>query len=429
MHKTTRLVSLFGALVIVVGACSSGATTAPSAAPSAAASAAASAEASAAPSAAAPSAAGSAPALSGTLTIWDTYGSGGSAEADAMIAALALAKTAFPALTVNRVNVPFSDVFNKTNAGWGAGDATPDMFIAPNDSLGVQTRLGILANLDTSLTGKLDGFAPIAVAGSKVDGKLQMVPESAKTLGMFYNTSLVKTPPTSLDDLMTMAKGGTKVGIDLVDGAYYNWAFYSAFGGKILDDSGKCVADQGGVADSLKYLADLKATGNVTFYQDKPTFQADFKTGKTAIVFEGPWATGDFKTALGDKLAIAPIPPGPKGKSQPMTGIDGWYINTNSTNKDLAVAFALWLVTGPAEQVFADKAGHLPAFSAITVTDPIGAQFAKANLDGYPRPQNKELDTYWSNFGNAQAEVVNKGTSATTAVATACSAMNKANGK
>jgi arabinogalactan oligomer / maltooligosaccharide transport system substrate-binding protein len=426
MHKTTRLVALFGALTLVVGACSGSATPAPSVAPSAAAPSAAASAAASAPASAAPSAAA---ALSGTLTIWDTYGSGGSAEADAMIAALALAKTTFPDLTVNRVNVPFSDIFNKTNAGWGAGDAAPDMFIAPNDSLGVQTRLGILENLDTALAGKLDGFAPITVDGSKVDGKLMMVPESAKTLVMFYNSSLVKTVPASLDDLMTMAKAGTKVGIDLADGAYYNWAFYSAFGGKILDDSGKCVADQGGVADSLKYLADLKATGNVTFYMDKPSFQADFKTGKTAIVFEGPWASGDFKSALADKLASAPIPPGPKGKSQPMTGNDGWYINANSTNKDLAVAFALWMVTGPAEQIFADKAGHLPAFSAIAVTDPIGAQFAKANLDGYPRPQNKELDTYWTNFSNAQQEVINKGTSATTAVATACSAMNKANGK
>ena len=417
MQRMTKLVTALGALAIVVGACGGGASPTPapgSAQPSAPAS---------APASAAPT------ALSGNLVIWDTYGSGGSAEADAMIEALALAKTTFPDLKIDRVNVPFSDIFNKTNAGWGAGDATPDMFIAPNDSLGVQTRLGILADLDTALAGKLDGFAPITVEGSKVDGKLMMVPESAKTLVMFYNTSLVTTPPASLDELMTMAKSGTKVGIDLVDGAYYNWAFYSAFGGKILDDTGKCVADQGGVAESLQFLADLKATGNVTFYQDKPTFQADGKTGKTAIVFEGPWASGDFKTALADKLASAPIPPGPKGKSQPMTGVDGWYINVNSANKDLAVAFALWLVTGPAEKVFADKAGHLPAFSAITVTDPIGAQFAKANLDGYPRPQNKELDTYWSNFGNAQQEVIAKGTDATTAVATACAAMNKANGK
>ncbi len=427
MHRSIRLLGALAALTIVVGACSSGATSAPTAAPATAAPAT-EAPATEAPATEAPTAAPT-PTLSGKLTIWDTYGSGGSAEADAMIAALDAAKTAFPDLTIERVNVPFSDIFNKTNAGWGAGDATPDMFIAPNDSLGVQTRLGILADLDTALAGKLDGFAPITVDGSKVDGKLMMVPESAKTLVMFYNTSLVQTPPASLDELMTMAKGGTKIGIDLVDGAYYNWAFYSAFGGKILDDTGKCVADQGGVADSLKYLADLKATGNVTFYQDKPTFQADFKTGKTAIVFEGPWASGDFKTALADKLASAPIPPGPNGKSQPMTGVDGWYINVNSPNQELAVAFALWMVSGPAEQIFADKAGHLPAYTAITVTDPIGAQFAKANLDGYPRPQNKELDTYWSNFGNAQAEVVNKGTDATTAVATACAAMNKANGK
>lgn len=424
MKTPFRLATLMATAVIALGACSSAATPtpAPAATPEASASAPASASAE-------PSSAASAPALSGSLTIWDTYGSGGSAEADAMIAALAAAKTAFPDLTINRVNVPFSDIFNKTNAGWGAGDATPDMFIAPNDSLGDQTRLGILEPLDTALSGKLTDFSDVTVNAAKVDGKLMMVPESAKTLAMFYNKSIVTTVPTSLDDLMTMAKAGTKIGIDLVDGAYYNWAFYSAFGGKILDDTGKCVADQGGVADALKYLADLKATGNVTFYNDKPTFQADFEQGKTAIVFEGPWATGDFQKALGDKLAVAPIPPGPKGKSQPMTGDDGWYINVNSANKDLAVAFALWMVTGPAEQIFADKAGHLPAYTPIKVTDPISAQFAQANLDGYPRPQNKELSTYWSNFANAQAEVINKGTDPTTAVATACAAMNKANGK
>ena len=59
-------------------------------------------------------------------------------------------------------------------------------------------------------------------------------------------------------------------------------------------------------------------------------------------VIDGPWQTADFTAAfatLGHELAVAPIPAGPSGaKANPFTGTDGWYINPNSPNVDLAVA-------------------------------------------------------------------------------------------
>lgn len=426
MKNPLRLAALTASAAILAVACSSGTTSnAPSSAP-ASESAAASSSSGASASASASASAGG---LSGTLTIWDSYSSGGSAEGTALIQALAKARQAFPNLTINRVSVPFDQLFNKINTGWGAGEATPDMFIAPNDSLGDQTRLGILADLDTPLTGKLGDMSDIAVNGSKVDGKLMMVPESLKAVAMFYNTSIVATPPASLGDLLTLAKNGTKVGIAQYAGAYYNWGLYSAFGGKILDDTGKCVADQGGVADALQWMADMKATKNVTFYTDGGAFQKDFEDGKTGVVIEGPWATGDFKAKLADKLGIAPIPPGPVGKAQPMTGVDGWYINNAGANQDLAIQFALWMVGPDGEQIFADGAGHIPADTKVAVTDPVTKVFAQAVLDGYPRPQNKELGAYWSNFGDAQQKVLDAKATAKDAVAAACTAMNTANGK
>ncbi|HEX7612377.1 MAG TPA: hypothetical protein VF371_06345, partial [Candidatus Limnocylindrales bacterium] len=95
--------------------------------------------------AAACSSSGSSPtsggAMSGTLTIWDSYSSGGGSEGAAMDAVIAKAKTAFPNLTVTRVVIPFSDIFSKVELAWSAGDATPDMFIAPNDHLGDEVRM------------------------------------------------------------------------------------------------------------------------------------------------------------------------------------------------------------------------------------------------------------------------------------------------
>lgn len=76
-----------------------------------------------------------------------------------------------------------------------------------------------------------------------------------------------------------------------------------------------------------------------------------------------------------------------------------------------------------------DKAGHIPADTALIPTDPITLGFAQQVATGFPRPTAKELDNYWGNFGNAIAAVVEKGTNPTTAVADACTAMDKANGK
>ena len=85
------------------------------------------------------------------------------------------------------------------------------------------------------------------------------------------------------------------------------------------------------------------------FYTDGNALKQDFQTGKITAVVDGPWQTADFTKALGDNLAVAPIPPG-TGKANPLTGTDGWYINPNSKNKDLAVKLALQLVGTASEQ-------------------------------------------------------------------------------
>ena len=123
---------------------------------------------------------------------------------------------------------------------------------------------------------------------------------------------------------------------------------------------------------------------------------------------------------------MAPGPTGTGGAFQPMAAPDGFYINDSSANADLATNFALAMLGQ--EQTFMDKAGHIPANTTLP-SDPITAGFAQQVETGFARPTAKELDNYWGNFGNAIAAVVEKGTDPTSAVADACAAMDKANGK
>jgi arabinogalactan oligomer/maltooligosaccharide transport system substrate-binding protein len=366
--------------------------------------------------------------LSGTLTVWEAYGASGTSEHDAFCTMVANVKAANSGLTVNVLDYPFNNLFTsfETQAAAGAG---PDLYIAPNDNLPTEARATLLKDL-TSIAGALKAapykITDTALTADTVDGKLSAIPESMKAVALFYNTSTFAKPPATTDEWMTNAKKlGWVYGAN-GGGAYYLWGIFGAFGGKILADDGKCAAAAAGVADSLKWLSDLKKAG-ATFYQNDGDAKTDFLAGKIGGFIDGPWQTGDLKAALKDKLAVAPGPTGPGGAFQPMAAPDGFYINDSSPNADLAVQFAQAMIAPSNEQIFVDKAGHIPASTAITVTDPITKGFADAIKTGFPRPTAKELNNYWGNFGNALVAVIDKGTDPTTAVADACTAMDKAN--
>ena len=434
MHKTTRLVGLFGALALVASACSGSATTAPSAAPSAAASvapsaapsAAASAEASAEASAAAsPSAA----ALTGTLTVWEAYGASGTTEKDAFDKMVANVMAANPGLTVTVTDVPFANLFTnfETQAGAGSG---PDLYIAPNDNLPKEARAVLLKDVSSLvpiLTAAPYNTSQVALAASTVDGKLYEIPESMKAVELFYNNTVIKAAPATTADWMTNAKQLGWVYGATGGGSYYLWGLFGAFGGTIMDaTTGKCTADQKGVADALKWLADMKAAG-MKFYKNDGDAKADLLSGKIAGFIDGPWQSGDLSKALGSKLSVTAGPSGTGGAWAPLTAPDGFYINQGSANADLAVQFALQMLLPANEQLFAN-AGHLPANTTLQPTDPIAQSFSALMPKGFARPTLKQLTPYWDNFGNALVAVIDKGTDPTKAVADACAAMNKANG-
>lgn len=414
MKKQLRLAAIVAGVAIIAAACSTpGATTAPSTP----------AETSApttAPESQAPA------GLSGELTLWHSYSSGAGTELDALNQVLDSVRAANPELTVNVLEVPFGDIYNKYNADAATG-AGPDLFIAPNDSLGFQAREGVIADLDALLADKLGDTTEVAVDGSKVDGKLYMVPESLKAVAMYYDTAKIATPPATTEELLNGVKDGSiEAGFFGPGQAYHNFGWWAAFGGELMDDSGKCIADQGGVADAYQYMADLQDAG-ATMYANYDDMANAFKAGDIALIVDGPWASGGYREAI-STLGVAPMPTGPAGPSQPLTGVDGWYINPNTADLQLAVDFALAMTTQEAQQVFVDVAGHIPANKNITISDPITQGFADAVETGFPRPQVKELDNFWGNFSNAWQLVLESDEDPTKAVADACAAMNAANG-
>ncbi len=358
------------------------------------------------------------------LTIWHGYHAGGSEEAT-INKIVADYMTANPNVKITVLEVPFDQLFNKYETDTAAGGG-PDMFTAPNDNLGSEVRSGVIAPIDDLVKGKLDGYTQAGVNGVTVDGKIYAVPGIAKAVGLYYNKSTVPTPPATTDDLMNLVKSGKKVGINI--GGYFAFGFYSGFGGQLMDNTGKCTADQGGFSDALQYFKDLKAAGG-TFDSDEGKLETAFTQGQLDMVVTGPWVLADFEKAMGDKLGVAPLPAGPKGPSMPMMGIDGWYVNPNSKNQQAAVDFALYAFGKDGLTLYENNAGDPAARTDVTATDPLVKAFADIAAAGFPRPQSKEFGNYWGPFGDAMTAVLAGKAAPTDAVKTACDAMNKANGK
>jgi maltose-binding protein MalE len=180
MSNRSRFGALLATLAFVATACTGGATSAP---------------------------ASGAGGLTGSLTVWHSYGSGAGTEAAALKTVTDKIKAANSGLKLTIQDVKFDDLFKKFELEAASGGG-PDLFIAPNDSLGKEARAKLFLDVTSMLEGKLGNASAISVAGSKVDGKLYMVPESLKAVAMYYNKSKVATPPATTADLLQAIKDG-----------------------------------------------------------------------------------------------------------------------------------------------------------------------------------------------------------------------------
>lgn len=352
------------------------------------------------------------------VTFWHAYGTG-SAEETAMAQLLEQAAVDLPQYKINVLQVPFNDVFTKYDTDVAAGGG-PDMFIAPNDNLGGQARAGTIADITDLVAGKLGDYSELSQGGMMYDGKMYGIPESLKAVAFWYNKSLLPEPPATTDDLKALMDGGTPIAISF--GCYHHWGFFGSFGAQIFDDQFNFVADdanQANVAASISYLNDLYQVAVANGYpRNDSDGLAPFTEGSVAAITNGNWAMGDYRNALGDNLAVAPIPAGPGGASNPLLGVDGWYFNPNSENTEAAIEVALYLTNGAASQLMMDSAGHVPANTTVDVTDPLIQGLLDAFSTAYFRPQVESMGNYWGNFCGTD-QVFDAGTPAADWVKTA----------
>ena len=245
-----------------------------------------------------------------TITFWEQEGEDVDVFIDGLIADF---QTANPNITVERThyeNEALRDQFQTASLA----NAAPDVVRVPNDFAGPFSTLQIIAPVDALYDDAFLGqFFPGSLDPAKVGGTLWGVPDNyGNHLMLIYNKSLIAEPPATFEELITVSKELTTGD---VQGFAYNlnepfWGagYYGAFGGWPLDDNDQPTFDNQAFVDYLTFVASLKTDGVVPAECDYACADTLMKDGKAAMIINGDWSLGDYTTAIGDNLGVAPVP-------------------------------------------------------------------------------------------------------------------------
>ena len=362
--------------------------------------------------------------VSGDILLWHAYQTG-SNDKKALITLLEGAEEEFPNLDVFVLQLPSSEISRiyRTEVLSGGG---PDLFISTNDEIYNWSKDGFILDITQYIENEFEQIIPVGIEGMQVEGSVFGLPQSFHTVALYYKKSLVEQPPHSTDELLQLIDEGKRV--VLVSSSYHLFGWANAFGGKIMNEEGKCIADRSGWVDFLQYLQNLKEAG-AEFVKDVNTAENIFLEEDTAMIINGSWVMEKYDQILKGDLGVTAIPIGPLNMAAPLVTVDGFYFNPNSDNVEDSIKLAIFLTNQNSSQKFSKLAKRIPARKDVILDDPNLEVFRLTAQHGEAMPNNKEFINYWIPFDDMIHSVLEGSVSPKDGVAIACETMNSLNNK
>jgi arabinogalactan oligomer/maltooligosaccharide transport system substrate-binding protein len=367
-----------------------------------------------------------------TLTFWEQEGDDVDVFLDQLIADFHAAN---PNITIERThyeNEALRDQFQTASLA----NAAPDLVRVPNDFAGPFSALDIVAPVEDLFNQKfLDNFFQGALDPAVVGGTLWGVPDNyGNHLMLIYNKSLVATPPATFEDLIVQAKALTSGDIQgfayNLNEPYWGGGFYGAFGGWPLDANDVPTFNNQSFIDYLTFVAKLKTDGVVPAECDYNCADTLMKEGKAGMIINGDWSLGDYTTALGANMGVAPVP---TINGKPYTEMTaGKYfmvakpVLDDPARKDAVTKFITFMTSADVQKKWLDEFKRLPSNTEVAKdpsisSDSILAGSMAALSNGRGQPAAASMRCAWDAW-RPSLEGVMAGTTTPTAAAAAAQA-------
>lgn len=359
-----------------------------------------------------------------TITIWHGY-----TETEERVFSQVVADfmAAHSNITINTLAVPFDELQNKfqTEAAAGGG---PTLITGPQDRMAAYAAAGLLAPIDENAEF-LGDLVPAAVEGGRVNGVLVGVPINNKVVALFYNRSVIDTPPATFDELLDMAaEHGMAITLDW----FHNYAWVPAFGAQLFDENYRCVLDTTGAAAAFDFLSTVCHSEGVTCDGNDGNMDTLFRSGQVAFRIQGPWMSGDAINDLGlENVGVTRIPPIPgHGDPRPWNQSEMIQINVNATPEQVSAAmlFIEYLTSAEVQALFLNEANWIPANASVdTSSNPVVGGFLAQVPYSDPFPVVSQLGATWGPMGDAVTKIYEGVSTAEDAIAEACTLINTTN--
>lgn len=207
--------------------------------------------------------------------------------------------------------------------------------------------------------------------GVTIDGKVYGIPSSTDSRGIWYNKELFKKAglpaewaPKTWDDILSASKtikeklngvtpfvmyNGKAIG-EGTSMQCYEMLLYGT-GETLLDNSGKWIVSSPNILSTLKFIDTINrggygaGTAMITNGQEGSIVANQLiPQGKVAMLLDGYWASGAWKTAMKDYqntmgFVAMPTQKGQEPGSITMSGGWAWSLTKNSANKEAATDF------------------------------------------------------------------------------------------
>ena len=255
----------------------------------------------------------------------------------------------------------------------------PDLVYGPSDQVGPFSVMGLIQPIDGILTAEeLHEFR--SEAFDRLGGHIYALPDQVGNhLTLVYNKALVPNPPTTMSELIEIAKAQTidqdgdgrpeRYGLVFqVMEPFWSIPFLTGYGGWVMDDESRPTLNSEAMVKALQLIKSFRDESKIMPSEcDYEIADTIFKEGRAAFIINGPWSWEAYRKA-GLDIGLARIPKiDETGRwPAPMISSKGYSVSAKCTGDRLeGVLEALRYLTQTEFQVeYATKIGTLPARTA-----------------------------------------------------------------
>jgi multiple sugar transport system substrate-binding protein len=312
------------------------------------------------------------PASAKQTIVFATQGLG--SEGTATQSAVRQFEAANPNIHVQILSLsPVSDVaLQQLEQRFISGSSTPDVITSDVVWPATFARPGWIQNL-AKFHPNASAFFPGQVQSGTYNGALYGIPWFINAEGLYYRTDLIKTPPTTVTQLVQEAKAAMAKDPSLKEGLAFEGDKYEgavtafqSMGGQISLPSLSNINTPGNVA-ALKFESDaihtFKIAPTAVATWEESQVQSAWLSGQTPFALNWPYifALSQTTSAVKGKTGWVPFPNAAGGAPQASLGGDDLVINAKSTHQPAAWKFIQFLTSDQAQIARAIAAGDPPS--------------------------------------------------------------------